>query len=202
MSQIGADEDILSVPRGTPYGETTAEQDSSESAEQSLKLVPVSESIRYRRRAQSAEKKNEALAQALAEAKAESSRMSEKLSSMQLEHKLIRKLIAAGTTDLDAAVLIARDRMEDSQSQESTGHLAAGHLKEEDLDSVVKQLKGEKQYLFADERGGVVATQRTAPAKDRVTNSRTVIERAAKKAAMTGNRTDLQEYLKLRRSFV
>ena len=42
-----------------------------------LKLVPVAESIRYRKRAQSAEKKIEALAEELAEVKARASEMAE-----------------------------------------------------------------------------------------------------------------------------
>ena len=174
MSQIDADENILS--------ETT------ENSERGLKLVPVSESIRYRKRAQSAEKENESLAQALAEAKAESSRMAEQLSGMELEQKLMRKLAGAGTVDLETAVLIAKARMEGSKNT--------------DVDSVIEQLKREKQYLFADERGSSVAAQRTAPAKDRVTSNQSVLERAAKKAATTGNRADLQEYLRRRRNFL
>jgi hypothetical protein len=47
-----------------------------------------------------------------------------------------------------------------------------------------------------------MTVKRTAGAKDRVQNSQTVLEKAAKEAAVTGNRTDLQKYLKLRRSFV
>ena len=174
MSQIDTDENILS--------ETT------ENSERGLKLVPVSESIRYRKRAQSAEKENESLAQALAEAKAESSRMAEQLSGMELEQKLMRKLAGAGTVDLETAVLIAKARMEGSKNT--------------DVDSVIEQLRREKQYLFADERSSNVAAQRTAPAKDRVTSNQAVLERASKKAATTGNRADLQEYLRRRRNFM
>jgi hypothetical protein len=72
---------------------------------------------------------------------------------------------------------------------------------EADLDGVIEQLKKEKQYLFAGVSGTVTA-KKTAGAKERMTNNQTVLERAAKKAATTGNRTDLQEYLKLRRNFI
>ena len=152
-----------------------------------LRLVPMSESIRYRKRAQSAEKKIEALAEQLAEAKAEAKKTAEQLSSIQVEQKLIRKLAAAGTVDMETAVLIAKARIEGGM--------------EADMDSVIEQLKKEKQYLFAGTSGAVTA-KKTAGAKERVESSQTVLERAAKKAATTGSRTDLQEYLKLRRNFV
>ncbi len=152
-----------------------------------LKLVPVAESIRYRKRAQSAEKKVEALTEQLAEAKSQATKMSEEMNSIQVEQKLTRKLVAAGAVDLETAVLIAKDRMEGQA--------------EADVDGVIEQLKKGKQYLFAG-AGLAMTTRKTAGVKERVQNSQTILERAAKKAATTGNRTDLQEYLKLRRNFV
>ena len=153
----------------------------------SLKLVPVAESIRYRKRAQSAEKKVEALAEQLAQAKAQACEAVEQLNSIQVEQKLTRKLATAGAVDLETAVLIAKARVEGET--------------EADLDGVIEWLRKEKQYLF---RGGDVtaAAQKTAGAKDRMQNSQTILEKAAKRAATTGNRTDLQEYLKVRRNFL
>jgi hypothetical protein len=69
------------------------------------------------------------------------------------------------------------------------------------VDSVIKQLQKEKQYLFVGS-GGAVTAKKTAGARERGESNQTVLERAAKKAATTGSRTDLQEYLKLRRNFV
>jgi len=152
-----------------------------------MKLVPVTESIRYRKRAQSAEKKLEALTEQLTEAKAQTAKLSEQLSSIQTEQKLMSKLAAEGTVDMETAVLIAKTRMRD-QGQA-------------DLDSVIDQLKKEKQYLFGDTIVAVTA-KKTAGARERTTNNQTILERAAKKAATTGNRADLQEYLKLRRNFI
>ncbi|MFB0555952.1 MAG: hypothetical protein ACETWQ_21815 [Phycisphaerae bacterium] len=160
-----------------------------------MKLVPVTESIRYRKRAQSAEKKVEALMEQLAEAKSQLTTMSEQLSNIQAEQKLTRKLAAAGTVDMETAVLLAKAKLEGQT--------------EADLDRVIEQLKNEKQYLFdpllsceSKKGGGTVRTKKTAGVKERMTNNQTVLERAAKKAATTGNRTDLQEYLKLRRNFM
>ncbi len=47
-----------------------------------------------------------------------------------------------------------------------------------------------------------MTAKKTAGAKDRVQSSQMVLEKAAKEAAVTGSRTDLQKYLKLRRNFV
>ena len=152
-----------------------------------LKLVPVAESIRYRKRAQSAEKKVEALVEDLAEAKTQAAKMSEQLKGIQAEQKIMRKLAAAGAVDLEAAVLIARARIEDEP--------------EADLDGVVEQLKKEKQYLFTN-AGGAATAKKTAGAKERVANSQTILDTAARRAATTGNRADLQKYLRLRRNFI
>lgn len=151
------------------------------------RLVPVAESIRYRKRAQSAEKKIESLTEQLAQANSQTAELSEQLSDIQTEQKLMRQLAAAGAVDMETAVLIARARMQDQDDADVTG--------------VIEQLKKEKQYLFAGSSAGVTPTK-TAGARDRVTNSQTLLERAAKKAATTGNRTDLHEYLKLRRNFI
>jgi len=176
MSQNDIEGNILS--------ETKAGQDDMDNS----KLVPVAESIRYRKRAQSAEKKVESLSEQLAQAKSQISGMVEELSSIQVEQKLMRKLVAAGTVDLEAAVLIAKARVKDET--------------ETDFDSVIEQLKKEKQYLFANDKDIAATVKRTAGAKDRVKGNQSILERAARKAAATGNRTDLQEYLKMRRSFV
>jgi len=176
MSQIDADENILS--------EDMAEHDDINN---NLKLVPVAESIRYRKRAQSAEKKIETLAEQLTQAKSQASEMAKELNSTRMEQKLTHKLAAAGAIDLETTVLIAKAKIEADT--------------EADLDGVIEQLKKEKQYLFAGTSAAATA-KKTAGAKDRMQNSQTILERVAKKAATTGNRTDLQEYLKLRRNFV
>jgi len=154
-----------------------------------VRLVPVGESIRYRKRAQSAERRTEELAGELAEARAETVRLADELKNMQQGQELTRRLVAAGARDLDAAVLIAEAR------------LPAGANKT-DLDGVVEQLKREKQYLFGQmPSAGAPAPIRTSPAKEHRGGAGT-IERAAKRAAGTGSRADLQEYMRKRRSIV
>ena len=176
MSEVNTEENVLS--------ETIVEQVNCGN----LKLVPVAESIRYRRRAQSAEKEVESLSEQLAKAKTEISEMTKQVDSVKFEQALSGKLVAAGTVDLEGAVLIAKGRLKGSD--------------EVDLDACVEQLKKDKQYLFNSAGKSVLTAQRTTGAKDRVQNNQTVLAKSAKKAATTGSRADLQEYLKLRRNFV
>ena len=175
MSQV--DEDKLS--------ETAEEQ---EDAVVSGKLVPVTESIRYRKRAQSAEKKNEELSAELEQTKAGLSDAAEQINSIKVEQKLMRKLSAAGATDLEAAVLLVKARVEGSSDA--------------DLDVCIEQLKKEKQYLFGEAGCRALTVKRTSGARERAAGNQGILERAAKRASGTGDRRDLQEYLKLRRNYI
>jgi len=151
------------------------------------RLVPVAESIRYRKRAQSAEKKLEILTEQLTEAKTQTVQISEQLSTLQTEQELMRKLAASGAIDLETAVLIAKARLQDHDDA--------------DIEGVIEQLKTEKQYLFGGP-GATVTSAKTAGARDRTANNQSILEKAAKKASTTGSRTDLHEYLRLRRNFL
>ncbi len=154
------------------------------------KLVPVSESIRYRKRAQSAERQAEELSRALNDEKTRAGKLSAELESMKSEQKLVRKLSAAGAVDVEAVVLLAKARLADSEDS--------------DLDECIEGLRREKAYLFGHsaverEKGGL---RKTAGARERTSGGHSVLERAANRAATTGNRSDLQEYLRLRRNSV
>ncbi len=174
MSQVET-QDVLSEAE-----ENTSDADA-------IKFVPVGESIRYRRRAQVAEKKAETLAEQLQQTQSQVTSLSEQLSDMQKEQQLIRKLSAAGAVDVEGAVAIARAKLRDDSDA--------------DLDGLVEQMKKDKQYLFA-EGSRITAAGKTAGVRERVSNPQAALSIAAKKAATTGNRVDLQEYLRLRRNFV
>jgi hypothetical protein len=151
------------------------------------KLVDVSEAIRYRKRAQAAEQKKTILEQELVEKQAEVERLNLNLSQMTIERQLIDKLVSAGVRDLEAAVIIGRTKLEGS--------------KETTAADVVEQLRKEKSYLFSDMPAAAVGAK-TSGVKDRLSGATGTLERAAKKAANTGSRADLQEYLRARRNFV
>ena len=150
------------------------------------RLVPIGESIRHRKRAQSAERRVEELAGELSESRAEATRLADELKGVQKDQELTKRLVAAGARDLEAAVLIAKSRL--------------GQGDKTDLSSVVEQLKKEKGYLFG-EKTSVSVAVRTSPAKEQRSGAG-ALERAAKRAAGTGSRSDLQEYMRKRRSIV
>ncbi|MGB8227115.1 MAG: hypothetical protein WCE45_09690 [Sedimentisphaerales bacterium] len=152
------------------------------------RLVDVSEAIRYRKRAQSAEQKQTLLEQELAESKAEAERLNKNLSQMAIERQLIDKLVSAGVRDMEAAVIIGRARLEDDKKATAA--------------DVVEQLRKEKSYLFSESSITALAGAKTSGVKDRLSGTTGALERAAKKAANTGSRADLQEYLRARRNFV
>jgi hypothetical protein len=152
------------------------------------RLVDVSEAIRYRKRAQSAEQKQTLLEQELAESKAEAERLNKNLSQMAIERQLIDKLVSAGVRDLEAAVIIGRARLEDDKKATAA--------------DVVEQLRKEKSYLFSESSITACAGAKTSGVKDKLSGTTGTLERAAKKAVNTGSRTDLQEYLRIRRNFV
>ena len=150
------------------------------------KLVPVSEAIRYRKRAQVAESQAADLQKQLDESFSENLMLSDKLAGVEVEHQLIEKLSAAGACDLEAAIVLAKSRMNDAEDA--------------DVDAVVEQLRSEKVYLFEASEEAVVS--RTSGVKEKQPSGRRVLEGAAKRAAASGSRADVQEYLRVRRQFV
>lgn len=179
MNQIDADAQVLS--------EDTEIDDQMVSG--NSRFVPVNKAIHYRKRAQSAEKKIEELTEQLNQAKSQSANLEQQLNEINVEHKLTRKLACAGAADIETALLVAKTK-------------AAGNS-DADLDGIIEQLKKEKQFLFNSSfKSEPLASQKTASAKENPASSNSTLERAAKKAAVSGSVTDLQQYLKLRRNFV
>ena len=151
------------------------------------KLVPVGEAIRYRKRAQSAEKEVSVLSQQLKEIEKNNERLACELDEIRIEQKLVQKLSSAGVSDIETALLVAKARVKSGEQA--------------DVDLVIEQLKKEKGYLFDSAKETSVSTP-TAGVKERKPGGQRVLEKAAKKAAQSGNRADVQEYLKVRRGFV
>ncbi len=150
------------------------------------RLVPVGESIRYRKRAQSAEQEVATLQQQLEASEEKNRQLEGELSESRLEQELVSSLTAAGANDLEAAVLLAKARMKEADGE---------------VEAVVEQLKKEKSYLFEATGTSAVGTK-TLGVKERKPSGQSVLERAAKRAATSANRADVQEYMRVRRQFV
>lgn len=155
-----------------------------------IRLVPVGQSIRYRKRAQAAEQKVQELSEQLSSTQSQAETLTRKISQLETEQALTRKLVAAGASDLETALLVARSRVSTKDGA--------------DVDGIVEQLRTEKAYLFglakANDTGA--AAPRTTCAKDRLASGQSTLEKAAKRAATTGSRADLQDYLRVRRNLI
>ncbi len=149
------------------------------------KLVPVGEAIRYRKRAQSAEQAAEALNEELKASKEQSKQLTEKLQQLENDNAMTMELVSAGAIDLEAAMMMTKSRLKDG----------------EDVKDVVAQLRNDKGYLFA-ELAEQAVLPRTSGVKHKKGGAMGGLEMAAKRAASSGSRADVQEYLKVRRQFV
>jgi len=150
------------------------------------KLVPVSEAIRYRKRAQNAEKEAAGLEQQLKLSMEKNEQLAGQLDKLRFEQKVATSLTKAGVKDMEAAVLIIKARMESE---------------DQDVDSVIDQLRKEKGYLFSDMETSTAASK-TAGVKQRTGGGQAVLENSAKRAAVSGSRTDVHDYMRVRRQFV
>ncbi|MCK5174149.1 MAG: hypothetical protein KAR47_12215 [Planctomycetes bacterium] len=151
------------------------------------KLVPLHEAVRYRKRAQSAEKEAAAAKQQLQESVSGSEVLAEQLDEMKVDRKLSEMLTEAGVCDLEAAVLLARARLKDCEGG--------------DVESVVERLRKEKRYLFVErDEVAVGVGMKTSGVKDGRSGGRRVLEGAATKAAVSGSRNDVHEYMRARRA--
>jgi len=152
-------------------------------------VVPVSEAIRYRKRAQAAEQQVEQLATQLAELEQEHRAMKDQVDQMKQEAELTQQLTRAGVKDLEAALLLAQRRLQD------------GNGEKQDVPRVLEKLRQERPYLFDGcEEIDVGLTRPTASLRTQSQSGVQTLSRMAERARTTGSRKDMQEYMRIRRS--
>jgi hypothetical protein len=163
------------------------------------RLVPVSESIKYRRRAQQAENQLQQVEQQLAELKAQLDHRNEDLALAEAQrdeagNQLLvagnqrgveRLLMEAGVVDLEAAHLLLSKRMD-----------LAAELDDEAIRRNVEQLLLDKPFLL---RPAGALPSSTASPRSEKTGPFAQLAQAAERAVRTGSRRDVAEYLRLRR---
>ena len=149
-------------------------------------LVPVGEAIKYRKRAQVAEQRVEALSQQLAESEQKLGETQGRLATVGLEGELTRQLVVAGAVDLEVALLLAKEQC---GSSDETGP---------DIGAVVEQLRQKRPGLFGTSNDSFAPA--TAGRRRANQGSGARLEQMAQQANQTQSRKDMQEYLRLRRS--
>jgi hypothetical protein len=162
------------------------EQNNLDEQQVDEKVVPVGEAIRYRKRAQAAEQQAEELVRQVEQLRREHTQLTEQLQSQRHDEELSKRLAAAGVADVEAGVLLARKRMGDGG----------------DLDAAIERLRQDKPHLFpSSQQERNSAPKKTAGAKERPGMSPTMAQ-AAQQAAASGRRSDVHEYMRVRRTRV
>jgi len=164
-------------------------QESATETNVEAQVVPVSEAIRYRKRAQAAEHQVEQLTTQLTELEQEHCAVKGQVDQMRQETELTQQLTQAGVKDLEAALLLAQRRLHD------------GNGEKQDVPHVIEQLRKERPYLFdAGEEIDVGLTRPTASVRTHSQTGVQTLSRMAERARTTGGRKDMQEYMRIRRS--
>ena len=153
-------------------------------------LVPVSEAIKYRKRAQAAEQQVEQLNRQLEDTQQQQQELKASLDETKEEMELTHQLTKAGAIDVEAALLLAQKNLKTSGGNDN------------DTNRLVESLRRERPYLFSNVVNEVSATLAgpTAGVRSQNHSGTSMLTRAAQQAQKSGDRKDMQEYLRLRRS--
>ncbi len=150
------------------------------SANDADKLVPVSEAIRYRKRAQTAEQQLGELRDRFTQLQAQLDSSQDTITSLERRQKIDALLTNSDAIDLEAARLLTE--------------ISVSQMDEPDVSAAVSDLRRQKPYLFRHRPR--VNDSAMAP---RVDLPAAQASAAAERAAATGDRRDLLDYLRLRR---
>lgn len=152
--------------------------DRLESAE---RLVPVSEAIRYRRRAQQAEQQFEQMQRDLEQTRRQLAEADALVTRLERRQRIDQLLAESDTIDMQAARLLTESAIE--------------ALDEPDVEAAVADLRRHKPYLF----GRASLAGAPTMGADGMTEA-DVVSTAQREAATSGHRRDLLRYLRLRRA--
>ncbi len=145
------------------------------------KLVPVSEAIRYRKRAQTAEQQLEDLNEEVRTMRAKLSEADQTIVGLERRQKVDALLTEADAIDLETARLLTEQ--------------AVAQMDDPEVELAVNDLKRHKPYLFRHKEPHGISAM--APSLNH--EGHDPAEEAAEQATKTGDRRDLLRYLRLRR---
>lgn len=169
--------ELESAANLTAGSEAHREEEKRDSSE---RLVPVSEAIRYRRRAQAAEQGANDLKGEIQDTRVELEQARQSILQLERRQKIDELLVDSEVVDLEVARLLTE--------------VAVEMMDEPDVKMAIDDLKRHKPYLFTT-RG----TEGSFMAARLRGSSHHEVEQAAGCAAISGDRRDLLRYLRLRR---
>ena len=164
-----------------PLHQTAPTEPEADTQEFQDKLVPVSEAIRYRKRAQTAEQQLESLNEELGGLRARLVEADQTITALERRQQMDALLTESESVDLEAARLL-------------TEH-AVAMMQEPDVKLAVEDLKRNKPYLFRQRHRSGASTMAPSTGHD----GHDTADLAAEQAMQTGDRRDLLRYLRLKR---
>ena len=164
------------------------------------KLVPVGESIKYRRRAQQAEGRLQELEQQLKDLQAQFDGRSDELAAAEAQRDEARASMAAAENRMSAERMLMQAGVADMET--ATMLLArrvdlAGEIDTDTLTTKVEQLLLDKPFLRG--IGDKPLPPRTASPRSGRQSTAGRLAQAAQQAITSGSRRDVAQYLRLRR---
>lgn len=163
-----------------------AESESPAAGHDPEKLVPVSEAIRYRKRAQQAEQQLEAMQSRLVSLEQDLATSRETVDQLERRRQIDARLTEADAIDLEAARLLTE--------------VAIQQMDEPDVKLAVDDLRRHKPYLFGHDGHDDPASMPPRHDHDGHDPAELAAHHAAESAARTGDRRDLLRYLRLKRT--
>ena len=178
-------QDETAVDQG--FEPTTDVASEDRSMERGERMTTVGEAIRYRKRAQAAEKQVAQLNAQLEQREEEYSVTHHRLTTLERENALTRQLLRAGATDIEVTLLLTQEKLDGNEASEK------------EMSAAIETIRTERPYLFAGGDAGRVGPS-SAGVRPGPMYGREALRRQAEKTTSSNSRKDMQEYLKLRRS--
>ncbi len=155
-------------------------------------LVPVTEAIRYRKRAQAAEQKITELIDRLSTAEQHLEDARKTVDEAEQRYRIEQLLVEADAIDIETARLLTEATL--------------AQMSEPDIQSAIDDIRSSKQFLFRQSRQkhntpqSVTAASSGAIRPATGSGTQISLHDAARSAVTTGSREDLMQYMRLRRN--
>ncbi|MCL4197774.1 MAG: hypothetical protein KJZ69_09815 [Phycisphaerales bacterium] len=165
--------------------ESEASSPANEVRETGERLVSVSEAIRYRKRAQAAERELAETRARLEEATREAQAAQQRLAQVERRAAIEAGLVESGATDLEAARLLVESALNEGEA---------------DVAAAIENVRRRRPQMFRTNHSAPRHTAAMGPAVQPAVQGERDLDRAAIAARRSGHNADVMHYMNLRRS--
>lgn len=156
-----------------------------ETPEPATRLVSVSEAIRYRKRAQAAERDLAQTRARLEEATRQAQAAQQRLAQVERRAAIDAGLVESGATDLEAARLLVESALNEGEA---------------DVAAAIENVRRRRPQMFRTNHSAPRHTAAMGPAVRTTPETGRDLDRAAIAARRSGHNADVMHYMNLRRS--